>query len=102
MFAVATALRGWTLTTLGERWTTRVLVVPGEPLVAGGPYRWLRHPNYLAVVLEIASIPLLHTAWWTAAVFSLANAAVLRVRVRTEEAALDGKLVRGAQITEAG
>jgi methyltransferase len=88
LLGVATALRYWTISTLGERWTTRILVRPGVPLVTGGPYRWQRHPNYLAVVLEIAALPLVHGAWLTAVVFSVANAALLSVRVRTENAAL--------------
>ena len=87
--AVAVALRWWAIATLGERWSTRVIVLPaGEPVTAG-PYRWLRHPNYLAVVLEIAALPLIHGAWLTALVFSLANVLLLRVRIATEEAALE-------------
>ena len=62
ILGAALALRWWTLATLGERWTTRVLVVPGEKLVSSGPYRWLRHPNYLVVVMEIAAIPMIHSA----------------------------------------
>ena len=85
----ATGLRVWTLRTLGGRWTTRVLALPDEPLVAGGPYRYLRHPNYLAVVLEVAALPLVHTAWATAVVFSALNTVLLRVRIRVEERALD-------------
>lgn len=88
LLAMATALRYWTISTLGERWTTRILVRPGLSLVTGGPYRFLRHPNYLAVVLEIAALPLVHGAWVTAVVFSLANAALLLVRIRAENAAL--------------
>jgi methyltransferase len=84
----ATALRYWTIRTLGERWTTRVLYLPGAEAVAGGPYRWLRHPNYVAVRLEMLALPLLHTAWVTALVFGLANALLLRVRIRVEEGAL--------------
>lgn len=84
----AQGLRLWVLQTLGDRWTTRVIVVPGEELVESGPYRWLRHPNYLAVALEIAAIPLLHSAWLTATVFSFANFLLLGVRIRTEERAL--------------
>jgi methyltransferase len=88
VLAVAVALRLWTLASLGERWTTRVLVLPGEPLVTAGPYRWLRHPNYLVVVLELAAIPLVHGAWLTAVVFGLGNLALLRLRIGVEEAAL--------------
>ena len=64
-------------------------MVPGEAPVVGGPYRYVRHPNYLAVVVEVAALPLVHTAWWTAVFFSVANAFVLRQRIRAEEAALD-------------
>lgn len=84
----AQALRYWAIATLGPRWNVRVIVVPGEPPVTSGPYRFLRHPNYLAVVIEMAAIPLVHGAWLTALVFSLANALLLRVRIRAEEAAL--------------
>ncbi len=86
----ALALRLWALRSLGDRWTTRVVVVPGERLVTSGPYRWLRHPNYVAVVMEIAAIPLIHCAWITAVVFSLANLVLLRVRICAEEGALAG------------
>lgn len=86
--AAAQALRYWSIATLGERWNVRVLVVPGLAPVTKGPYRWLRHPNYLAVVLEIAAIPLVHTAWLTALLFSALNAWMLRVRIRCEERAL--------------
>lgn len=88
--ALGLGLRVWSLATLGERWTARVLVLPGAPLVATGPYRFLRHPNYLAVVLEIAAIPLVHGAWLTAVAFTVLNAVMLKVRIRTEEAALAG------------
>ena len=82
------ALRWWCVATLGRRWNTRVIVVPGMPLVRSGPYRLLRHPNYVAVVVEGAALPLVHAAWMTAVAFTLANAAVLAVRIRVEEAAL--------------
>jgi methyltransferase len=85
LLAGALALRWWTLATLGERWTTRVLVVPGEELISSGPSRWFRHPNYLVVMLEIAAIPMVHFAWLTAVVFSVANLLLLRERVRVEE-----------------
>ena len=83
-------LRYWAIVTLGERWTTRILVLTGTPPVLGGPYRFIRHPNYLAVIVEVFALPLVHTAWITALAFSLANAALLRVRIRAEEAALSG------------
>jgi methyltransferase len=84
----ATALRYWVIRTLDGRWTTRIVILPGTPPVVGGPYRWIRHPNYLAVCAEIAALPLVHTAWLTAVVFSVLNAVVLRVRIRAEEGAL--------------
>lgn len=81
-------LRWWCIGTLGRRWNTRVVVVPGLPLVHRGPYRVLAHPNYVAVVLEGAALPLVHTAWVTALVFTLLNLPLLAVRVRAEEAAM--------------
>lgn len=84
----AQGLRWWCVRSLGRRWSTRVVVIPGEPLVAAGPYRMLRHPNYLAVVVEGAALPLVHSAWITAAAFTAANAAALRVRILAEDAAL--------------
>lgn len=84
----AQGLRWWAVAALGERWSTRVVVVPGAAPVTGGPYRWLRHPNYLAVVLEVACLPLAWGSWRTALLFTLANAALLRVRIRAEERAL--------------
>jgi methyltransferase len=86
--AAAMALRYWAIAALGRRWTTKIVVVPGLPVVTGGPYRWLRHPNYLAVAVEVAALPLIHTAWITASVWSVANALVLRARIRSEETAL--------------
>ena len=89
LLAVAAAgLRFWVIWTLDGRWTTRIVVLPGVPPVTGGPYRFLRHPNYLAVITEMFALPLVHTAWLTAVVFSLLNAVVLRVRIRAEEEAL--------------
>ncbi len=82
------ALRWWCITALGPRWNTRVIVVPGLPLVTRGPYRWLPHPNYVAVVVEGLALPLVHAAWLTAAVFTLCNAALLGVRIRVEDRAL--------------
>jgi methyltransferase len=91
MLALALAAQGlryWAIATLGPRWNVRVIVAPGEPVVTSGPYRWLRHPNYLAVVLEGIAIPLIHGAWASALAFSVLNAWLLRVRIRVEERAL--------------
>jgi methyltransferase len=84
------ALRWWCIATLGRQWNTRVIVVPGLTPVTGGPYRLLRHPNYVAVVVEGAALPLVHAAWLTAVVFTIANAALLTVRIRCEDRALAG------------
>jgi methyltransferase len=84
----AQALRWWAIATLGWRWNVRVIVVPSEPPVRRGPYRFLRHPNYLAVAAEMACIPLAHGAYLCALAFSLLNALILRVRIRVEEKAL--------------
>jgi methyltransferase len=91
MLVVATlsqGLRWWCITTLGRRWNTRVIVLPQAPLVREGPYRWLHHPNYVAVVAEGFALPLVHTAWLTAVIFTLANAMLLRVRLQVENSAL--------------
>lgn len=82
------ALRWWSVATLGVHWSTRLVVLPGASRVARGPYRFFPHPNYVAVVTELAALPLVHSAWITAAAFSVANAALLSVRVRAEDAAL--------------
>lgn len=83
------ALRWWCVATLGHRWNTRIIVVPGLPLVSAGPYRWLRHPNYVAVVVEGFALPLVHTSWVTALVFTVANLVLLgRFRIPAEERAL--------------
>jgi len=86
--ALSQGLRWWCITTLGPRWNTRVIVLPGAPLVQQGPYRWLHHPNYVAVVAEGIALPLVHTAWLTAVCFTVANAMLLRVRLRVENSAL--------------
>jgi methyltransferase len=91
MLAVAVlsqVLRWWCITTLGPRWNTRVIVLPEAPLVQRGPYRWLHHPNYVAVVAEGFALPLVHTAWITAAIFTVANAILLSVRLHVENSAL--------------
>ena len=82
------ALRWWCIATLGQRWNTRVIVVPGLAPVRSGPYRFFGHPNYVAVVVEGFALPLVHAAWITAVVFSIANAVLLTVRIRAENAAL--------------
>lgn len=88
LVVAAQGLRWWCIATLGPRWNTRVLVVPGLPLVAAGPYRVLSHPNYVAVVVEGLALPLVHCAWLTAAGFTVLNALLLRVRIRCEDTAL--------------
>jgi len=84
----AQALRYWSIATLGPRWNTRIIVFPGMQPISRGPYRFMRHPNYLAVIVEIACVPMIHGCWLTAVVFSIGNAALLRVRIRAEEAAM--------------
>ena len=84
------ALRWWCIRTLGPRWNTRIIVVPDLPLITGGPYRFFRHPNYVAVIAEGGALPLVHTAWLTAIVFSVLNAGLLTVRIRAENNALAG------------
>lgn len=88
LLGAAGGLRWWVISTLGDRWSTRVVIVPGDPPVTAGPFRWLRHPNYLAVMIEFVALPLVHTAWLSAIAFTVANGIVLSFRVRTEEAAL--------------
>jgi len=80
--------RIWVFASLGQRWTTRIIVVPGETLVRRGPYRFLNHPNYAVVVAEIAVLPLVFGLWKVALLFSLLNAAVLTLRIRQENHAL--------------
>lgn len=89
LFAVSQVLRVWVLLTLGRRWTTRVVVVPEEKLIHSGPYRLLRHPNYAVVALELAAMPLIFGLYWTAAIFSILNVALLLfIRIPVEESAL--------------
>ncbi|MEM6456697.1 MAG: isoprenylcysteine carboxylmethyltransferase family protein [Acidobacteriota bacterium] len=88
VLGVTMTLRYWAIASLGDRWTTTVWIVPGEPPVTRGPYRWLRHPNYLAVILELPALALVHSAWWTALVYGVGNLLVLRARIPAEEAAL--------------
>lgn len=88
LFLLVQILRIWVLASLGRYWTTRIITLPGVPLVRRGPYRFIRHPNYLVVVLEIALLPLCFGAWEIAVVFSLLNAAMLFWRIREENLAL--------------
>jgi len=86
---MAQALRWWCITTLGTRWNTRIVVVAGLPLIDRGPYRWLRHPNYIAVAAEGIALPLVHSGWITAVVFTVVNAVLLLViRIPAENAAM--------------
>ena len=85
---LAQALRWWTIATLGDAWSVRIVVLPDAAPVTGGPYRLVQHPNYLAVVLEVAAIPLIHGAWLTSAVATLLNLWLLKVRIPLEERAL--------------
>jgi methyltransferase len=88
LVVLAQALRWWCIATLGPQWNARVIVVPGLPRVTRGPYRWFRHPNYVAVVVEGVALPLVHSAWVTALVFTVLNAVLLRTRLRVEQQAL--------------
>lgn len=88
IFVLLQIARAWVIATLGERWTTRIIVLPGEPLVATGPYRWVNHPNYLIVAGEIFVLPLVFGLWQLALLFSLLNALILWMRIRAEDRAL--------------
>ncbi|HEU0310350.1 MAG TPA: isoprenylcysteine carboxylmethyltransferase family protein [Sphingomicrobium sp.] len=88
IFILIEIVRFWTLWTLGRRWTTRIIVVPGETLVTSGPYRFVNHPNYWVVTGEIAVLPLVFGLWPVALLATILNAAVLSVRVRAEDRAL--------------
>jgi methyltransferase len=88
IFLMLQLARVWVISSLGERWTTRVLVLPGAPLVRRGPYRFVRHPNYVVVALEIVVLPMALGLGALAALFGAANAAVLAWRVRVEDRAL--------------
>ena len=84
LVVAANALRWWCIATLGPYWSARVIVIPGTPLVRSGPYRWFAHPNYVAVIVEGAALPLAGSAWITACTFTVLNAALLTVRLRCE------------------
>jgi methyltransferase len=88
MFVLLQPVRVWVMAALGPRWTSRIIVAPGETLVRTGPYRFLAHPNYAVVVGEVASLPLAFGLWGVALGFTLANAVMLTIRIRAEDAAL--------------
>jgi methyltransferase len=88
LVVLAQALRWWCISALGHQWNTRVIVVPGLVLVNRGPYRRLRHPNYIAVVIEGFALPLVHGSWFVAIAFTILNAFLLRARLRVENEAL--------------
>lgn len=88
VFIVLQGLRVWIIATLGPRWTTRIVVLPGAPPVSGGPYRFVSHPNYMVVAAELFVLPVAFGLVWYAIVFSVLNAAVLWIRIRAEAAAL--------------
>ena len=94
----AQGLRWWCITTLGPRWNTRVIIVPDLPRVTGGPYRFIRHPNYVAVVAEGIILPMIHTAWITALAFTILNAWLLTVRIRCEDKALSALAAGGDHV----
>lgn len=88
LFLLLELARAWVLASLGPRWTTRIIILPGAPLIRRGPYRFIDHPNYAVVVAEIAVLPLVFGLWRIALVFTLLNAALLAVRIREENRAL--------------
>ena len=97
VYAVLQVLRVWTLATLGPYWTTRIITLPGAPLVKRGPYRFVNHPNYIIVIAEIAVLPLVFGEWMVALVFTIINGAVLFLRIREEERALTARRALPAQ-----
>ena len=99
VYLLLQGLRIWVMTTLGARWTTRIIVLPNAPLAASGPYRFLRHPNYAVVIGEIAVLPLMLHLAWIAALFTVLNASVLFIRIRAEDRALHRSRSLAAQGT---
>ncbi len=91
IYALLQLARIWSIASLGPYWTTRIVTFPDRPLVARGPYRYLRHPNYLVVACEIAVLPLAFGAWQIAALFTVLDAILLSARIRAEDAALDAR-----------
>jgi methyltransferase len=99
VFVALQGLRLWVLASLGRYWTTRVITLPGAPLVRRGPYRLVKHPNYLVVAAEIAVLPLAFGAWQIALAFTLANAALMALRIRCENAALSDRAAQPGSTT---
>ena len=89
LYVILQFFRFWILLSIGKRWTTRIIIVPGETLVARGPYKFLKHPNYVLVVAEIACLPALFSLGWFALLFTILNAGILFIRIRAENAALE-------------
>lgn len=87
-YLVLEAARGWIIAALGSRWTTRIIVVPGETLIDAGPYKYFRHPNYMVVAAEIFILPMAFGIWWYAALFAVLNGALLYWRIKSEDEAL--------------
>jgi methyltransferase len=88
--AICQLFRWWIIKTLGRQWNTRVIIVPGLSRITAGPYRYLKHPNYLVVAVETFVLPLIFGSWRTAVIFSVLNAFMMRVRIRVENDALNG------------
>jgi methyltransferase len=88
LYGLLEIARIWVLATLGHRWTTRIIILPGAPLIRHGPYRFVNHPNYVVVIAEIAVLPLVFGLWQIALIFTVLNAAVLAIRIREENRAL--------------
>lgn len=88
LFLLAQAGRIWSLASLGRFWNTKIIVLPGANVIKQGPYRWIRHPNYLIVAVEILVLPLLFQAYYTALIFSVLNMMILSIRIKVEEKAL--------------
>jgi len=88
VFALLQCVRIWIIASLGRFWTTRIVTLPGAPLVRRGPYRWIRHPNYLLVAVEVPLLPLAFGAWDLALLFGFANLVLLAYRIRAEEEVL--------------
>lgn len=101
IYLLLQVVRAWILMALGPRWTTRIIVMPDEPLVTTGPYRFFRHPNYIVVALEILILPFAFGLWWLALIFSVLNGALLYWRIRVEDEALS-HLREDASITGTG